>query len=253
MNTPLPQYLNSPENRQIAYHHTPGKSPGVIFLGGFMSDMTGTKAVALETWCREQGITFTRFDYSGHGASSGLFEEGTIGAWLDDALAIFDQITTGPQIVVGSSMGGWISLLLTLKRPNRVQGLVTIACATDFTERLLRSALTAQQLADLENKGVAELPSHYNEKPYRIGKNLMDEGLEHQLLGNAISITCPVRMIHGTADLDVPQSISEITLEKISSKDATLTLIENGDHRLSNPDQLKQILQRVNELRGKPE
>jgi len=239
--TTAPDYLETADNHRIAYHHTPGNPPGVIFLGGFMSDMTGAKALALEAWCQQQGVSFTRFDYSGHGQSSGRFETGTIGAWLNDALAIFDQITAGPQIVVGSSMGGWLSLLLTLKRPERVQGVLTIACATDFTERLLRPALKPQQIAELQRAGIIELPSHYSKTPYRISRRLLDEGLNHQLLQGAIAINCPVHMIHGSADKDVPPLISQLTLERLTADDTRLTLIEGGDHRLSSPEQLARI------------
>ncbi|MES9846736.1 MAG: alpha/beta hydrolase [Candidatus Sedimenticola sp. PURPLELP] len=236
-----PRYLDTDQHRKIAYHHLDGSRPGVIFLAGFMSDMTGTKALALESWCHQRGTAFTRFDYSGHGASSGTFESGSIGDWLEDAISVLDKVTRGPQIVVGSSMGGWISLLLAMKRSHRVAALVTIACATDFTERLLRPALTTEQLQSLESKGVAELPSHYNEQPYRIGRRLIDEGVDHCLLDGSIPIDCPVRMLHGMEDRDVPWEISRMTLERLDSNNTGLVLLENGDHRLSKPEEMERL------------
>ncbi len=242
MPTDPPAFLTTQNKHKIAYHKIPGSQPGVVFLGGFMSDMTGTKAVALESWCQLHGIAYTRFDYSGHGSSSGSFQEGTIGDWLQDAIAVLDQVTQGPQILIGSSMGGWLALLLTLRRPQRVAGVLTIACATDFTERLLRPALSTQQLKELEHDGVTDLPTKYQETPYRIGKALLDEGKEHLLLHTPIDIHCPVVMLHGTADIDVPAEFSQMTLEQItSSKYAQLLRIEGGDHRLSSPEHLKGI------------
>ncbi|MET0087278.1 MAG: alpha/beta hydrolase [Sedimenticola sp.] len=241
-------FIKTVQHREIAYQHLDGIRPGVVFLGGFMSDMTGTKALALESWCRERGREFTRFDYSGHGRSSGAFESGSIGTWLEDALAVFDQVTTGPQLLVGSSMGGWISLLLALKRASRVSGVVTIACATDFTERLLRPALSGAQLESLGQNGYAELPSSYSEQPYRIGENLLSDGHRHLLLGAPIPIHCPVRMLHGLDDEDVPWRISEETLQQLKSDNKELILIENGDHRLSKPRELDRVFGSVAEL-----
>jgi len=244
-------FLSKPDNRRIAYHHTPGNHPGVIFLGGFMSDMTGTKAIALESWCLQHGISFTRFDYSGHGSSSGSFQEGTIGTWLEDAIDVLDKVTHGPQIIVGSSMGGWLALLLTLRRPQRVAGLLTIACATDFTERLLRPALSAQQLEELEHAGFTELPTAYRETSFRIGRILLDEGNNHLLLHAPINIDCPIIMLHGTADTDVPVAFSHMTLERITSRySARLILIEGGDHRLSCPEHLETITNELSRLRS---
>jgi len=216
-----------------------------------MSDMTGTKAIALESWCQQRGIGFTRFDYSGHGSSSGSFQEGTIGTWLEDAIDVLDMVTQGPQVIVGSSMGGWLALLLTLRRPQRVAGLLTIACATDFTERLLRPALSAHQLEELEHAGFTELPTVYREAPFRIGRMLLDEGNNHLLLHAPINIDCPVIMLHGTADTDVPVAFSHMTLERITSRySARPILIEGGDHRLSCPEHLETITHELNRLRN---
>ncbi len=222
-----------------------------MFLGGFMSDMTGTKAMALEAWCLQSGVSYTRFDYTGHGTSSGSFQDGTIGDWLDDATEVLDQVTDGPQVLVGSSVGGWLALLLALRRPQRVAGLLTIACATDFTHRLLRPALSPQQLEDLEHNGFTELPTEYRETPYCIGRTLLDEGNNHLLLHAPINIDCPVLMLHGTADTDVPAAFSHMTLERITpGNSARLILIEGGDHRLSSPAHLERITNELDRLRN---
>lgn len=206
--------------------------------------MSGTKALALENWCREREIAFTRFDYSGHGESSGTFESGAIGDWLEDAEAVFDEVTEGNQILVGSSMGGWISLLLAMRQRERTAAVVTIACATDFTERLLRPALTEPQLKSLELNGFAELPSAYSDND----KRLLSEGTEHLLLASSIPILCPVRMLHGLDDEDVPWEISRETVERLESEDTELILIEKGDHRLSKPEELHRITNVIERL-----
>lgn len=237
MSEPQPSLLEA-AGRRIAYHHHPGRTPGVLFLGGFMSDMNGTKATALEHWCVARGIAYTRFDYSGHGASSGSFEAGTIGAWLEDALAVFERITQGAQILVGSSMGGWIALLVARQRPGRVAALLTLACATDFTEQLLRPALSDRQRNELAREGVTELSTPYRESPYRICTDLLEEGHRHLLLDAQIAIDAPLRMLHGDRDEAVPLSISRRTLERYRGADTELVVVEGGGHRLSTPRQL---------------
>ncbi len=213
----------------------------MLFLGGFRSDMRGAKAEALATWCCTTDRAFTRFDYSGHGTSSGEFEEGTISRWLEDAVAILDQVTTGPQLLVGSSMGGWIALLLALARPSDSHSLLTIACATDFTERLVKPALTKEQLAQIEAEGMTHIPSAYDQEPYPITKQLLKDGKQHLLLGHPIPIHCPVRMLHGGSDRDVPWKISQETLKWLEGDDAQLTLVKGADHRLSKPAELQLI------------
>lgn len=242
MNYQEPRFLDLDDGKRIAYHQTPGSGPGVLFLGGFMSDMTGTKALALEAWCRQAGRPFVRFDYSGHGASSGHFEQGTIGEWLGDALAVIDRLSDGPLVLVGSSMGGWLSLLATLARPERVRALVTLACATDFTERLLTAQFGPEQHSAIERDGQILIPCDYDDQqPYPITRELLREGRRHLLLDNPIPIHCPVRLFHGMQDPDVPWSFSLQTCERLESDDATLTLIKQGDHRLSTPADLQLI------------
>ncbi len=231
----------------IAYHRTPGKPPGILFLGGFMSDMTGTKATWLEGFARDRGHAFLRFDYTGHGASSGAFADGTIGAWQLDALAALDRLTEGPQILVGSSMGGWIALLVTRARPQRIAGLVTIAAAADFTEDLIWARLDESRRAALARDGHFEESSAYG-PPYRITLALIEDGRSHLLLRDTIAITAPVRLLHGMADPDVPWQTSLHVSERLASRDVRLTLIKDGDHRLSREQDLALMGREVESL-----
>jgi len=177
---PPPEILAREDGATIAYHRLAGRGPGVVFLTGFKSDMTGGKALALETFCRNRDQAYLRFDYFGHGQSSGTFEDGTIGRWADDAVFALDNLTEGPQVLVGSSMGGWIMLLAAVARPERVAGLVGTAAAPDFTEDLIPAQLTAEQLAEMDRDGFTEIPNCYDDEPYRIAKSLIDEGRDHQ-------------------------------------------------------------------------
>ncbi|MFA5122614.1 alpha/beta hydrolase [Zavarzinia sp.] len=243
-----PRKLGRGDDHWIAYHTAAGKSPGVLFLGGFKSDMTGTKATALDEFCRRTGRSFTRFDYFGHGASSGKFTDGTIGRWRDDALAVLDQVTQGPQVVVGSSMGGWIANLLTVARPERVAGLITLAAAPDFTHRLIETRLTQAQREALARDGFVTDPSAYDPDGYQITRSLIEEGRNHLILDRPVAIRCPVRLIHGDSDADVPWSLSAELLGRLESADATLTLVKGADHRLSNPADIARMEQAVEEL-----
>ncbi|MEE8189144.1 MAG: alpha/beta hydrolase [Kiloniellales bacterium] len=206
-----------------------------------MSDMTGSKALALEAFARERGQDFLRFDYLGHGASSGHFEEGTIGRWAEDAIAVLDEVAEGPQIIVGSSMGGWIMLLTALARPERVAGLVGIAAAPDFTENLLWRKFPPEVRETLEREGVYYEPSDYSEEPYAITMELIVEGRNHLLMDRPIPITCPVRLIHGTADADVPWQLSLELMDKLETGDVEVTLVKGGGHRLSEPGDLARL------------
>jgi len=212
-----------------------------MFCGGFKSDMTGSKALALEQFCGANGRAFTRFDYTGHGASSGDFEDGTIGAWTSDAIAIIDNVTHGPLILVGSSMGGWIMVLAALARLDRVRGLVGIASAPDFTEDLMWNGATVAERRSLEEAGRWERPSEYSEEPYIITHRLIVEGRRHLLLRGPIALTCPVHLLHGQRDPDVPWATSLRLAERLTSDVVTVELIKAGDHRLSSPDHLARI------------
>jgi pimeloyl-ACP methyl ester carboxylesterase len=238
------QYLDRPDGAKLAYYRRPAprsSRPGVMFLGGFASDMTGSKALALEAFARARGHDFVRFDYQGHGQSSGRFEDGTIGRWAEDAVAVLDQLTEGPQILVGSSMGAWIMVLAALARAKRVVALVGIASAPDFTEDLLMARYPQEMRERLERDGVIDVPSDYAEEPYRISRRLIDEARRHLVLRAPIPITCPVRLIHGTADLDVPWQTSLKLSQQLQSVDVELTLVKHGDHRLSTPRDLSRI------------
>ncbi len=223
----------------LAFRRIRGRvpGPGVVFLGGFHSDMTGSKASHLAAWCAARGHAYLRFDYSGHGASGGRFEEGTIGGWIADAAAAFDALTEGPQVVVGSSMGGWIALHLALRRADRVRALVGIAAAPDFTEELIWNRLPPETRSLLAREGVWRRPSEYGE-PYPITRALIEDGRRHLLLGAPIPIPVPVRLLHGMRDADVPWEVSLRLAERLESEDVRLVLVKGGDHRLSMPADL---------------
>jgi len=240
--------LRRDDGNTIAYAVTEGRAPTVVFLGGFRSDMTGTKAVALEAWAEKTGQAFVRFDYLGHGQSSGRFEDGTIGRWLDDSLAVLDRLTEGPLVLVGSSMGGWLSLLAARARPERLAGLVLIAAAPDFTERLLLGGLSAEDRATLERDGRLERPSQYSPEPSVFTWKLIEEGRRHLLLDRPLALPCPVRLLHGQADPDVPWQYSLEIAQHLDAPDVVTTFIKGGDHRLSTPADIARLVATVEEL-----
>ena len=242
--------LQRPDGNTVAYAKTDGRLPTVVFLGGFRSDMTGTKAVALEAWARDSGRAFLRFDYLGHGQSSGRFEDGTMGRWLDDSLAAIDQLTSGPLVLVGSSMGGWLSLLVARARPERLAGLVLIAAAPDFTERMLLKGLTAEDRAALERDGRLERPSQYSPEPSVFTWKLIEEGRNHLLLDSKLVLPCPVRLLHGQNDPDVPWEYSLQIAAHLEAPEVITTLIKGGDHRLSTPADIARLIATVEELTG---
>ena len=236
------------QNRALAYVRTPGSSPGVVFLGGFRSDMEGTKARCLELWAKREGRAFLRFDYSGHGASSGEFSELGIDDWAADTAAIISGLTEGPQILVGSSMGGWISLLLARAIPESVLGLVTIAAAPDFTEDKLWAGFDESQKSTLEAKGVVEVPSAYDEAPYPISRRLIEQGRQNLVLQKLLSLPFPVRILHGTNDTDVDISVAYRLLDHAKCEDMRLIAVKGADHRFSDPECLKLIIQAIEEV-----
>jgi pimeloyl-ACP methyl ester carboxylesterase len=247
-----PSFFSHPEPHapRIAYRRIRGKSPGIVFCTGFMSDMTGSKALAVEEWARRRGQACLRFDYRGHGESEGNFADGTIGLWKEDALGVFDAQTEGPQIVIGSSMGGWIALLLALARPTRVSGLIGIAAAPDFTEDLIWAKLPPPLRAKLETDGFFQEPSAYGETPYTITRALIEDGRRHLLLRGPIAFTGKVRLLHGMLDPDVPWQWSPKIAEKLAGADTRVTLIKDGDHRLSREQDLKLLTDALDELAG---
>ena len=223
----------------IAYNKTEGKSPGVVFCGGFRSDKEGSKALFLEELCKELGHAFIRFDYFGHGESHGDFVDGTIGQWKDDVIKVLDELTEGPQIIVGSSMGGWLTLLAAKERPKKVKSLIGIASAPDFTEELLWQAFDEFRQKKLEKEGVIQIPNCYeDEEPYPITIKLIEEGREHLLLEDEIKINCPIRLLHGMDDEDVPYEYSTSIAEMVTSDDVEVHLLKDAGHRMSGEKEL---------------
>ena len=241
-----------PPPRTIAVRAREGKGPGVFWLGGFKSDMKGTKADALDRWAESQGRACIRFDYSGHGESGGEFTDGTIGRWLAESLAVYRQFASAPQVVVGSSMGGWLALLLAnalrkAKDAPSLAGMVLIAPAVDFTEELMWKQFPDTVKRDIETKGFWLRPSEYSEAPYPITKGLIEEGRQHLLLGGMIETGCPVRILQGVQDPDVPwQHTVELTA-RFARDDVVLTLVKDGDHRLSRPEDIERLIAAVAE------
>ncbi|WP_428531331.1 alpha/beta hydrolase [Rhodopila sp.] len=237
-------HLDRGNGTKLAWAHQTGREPTVVFLPGFRSDMTGDKATAVAAFCADRGVSMLRFDYSGHGASSGDFLAGTIGAWTADALAAIDALTTGKLILVGSSMGGWIALLAAIARPDRAAALVGIAAAPDFTQRLMWEAMTASERATLQRDGVLHVPSQYGD-PTPITQALIQDGANHLLLIGRIPIRCPIRLLHGQADPDVPWDFALRIAEQAETGDVRVTLVKDGDHRLSRPADLALLRQTV--------
>ncbi|RVV99215.1 alpha/beta hydrolase [Mesobaculum littorinae] len=243
----MTDYLETPQGRRIAYDQTPGTGPGVVFLGGFRSDKEGTKAVYLEDWARRQGRAFLRFDYSGHGSSSGAFEDGAIGDWAEDAISAIGALTEGPQILVGSSMGGWISLLVAKAMPEAVAAIVGIAAAPDFTEDGFWASMTREEVEAMTETGRIERPSEYGE-PLVVTQRLIEEGRTQLVLRDPLVLPMPVRLLQGTADEDVDVSVALKLLTHAEAGDMHLRLVKGADHRFSTPDCLALIEAAVDEV-----
>jgi len=243
------------QRRAIAVRALAGAPPGLFWLGGYKSDMKGTKAQALADWAAQQGRGFVRFDYSGHGESEGAFTDGTIGRWLAESLAVFDACCRGPQLLIGSSMGGWLALLLirALRQrreaaPASAIGLVLIAPAIDFTEELMWKRFTPEIKRELETKGVWARPSQYSPEPYLVTRQLIEEGRHHLLLGGMIETGCPVRILQGVMDPDVPWQHAKALLARFACDDVVLTLVKDGDHRLSRSEDIDRLIAAVAEF-----
>lgn len=234
--------------RKLAYDQTQGTGPGVVFLGGFRSDKEGTKALYLEEWAKAAGRAFLRFDYSGHGASSGDFLDGSIGEWAEDAAAVLGGLTQGKQILVGSSMGGWISLLLARQMPEKIAGLVTIAAAPDFTEDGYWEKFDSAQRATLQASGQVELPSDYSDDPYIITRKLIEDGRNQLVLRAPLHLPFPTRFLQGAADADVDVSVAYRLLAHASGADMQLRVVKGADHRFSSDECLAMIVQAVEEV-----
>jgi pimeloyl-ACP methyl ester carboxylesterase len=241
--------------RAIAVRARTGRAPGLFWLGGFKSDMAGTKALALDAWAAEQGRACVRFDYSGHGESGGSFADGTIGRWLEESVTVFRQFCRGPQVVIGSSMGGWMALLLAREIARlgggnaSLAGLVLIAPAPDFTEELMWKGFSPEIRAQIETTGVWLRPSPYGDgTPYPITRALIEEGRNHLLLGGGIDVGCPVRILQGAQDPDVPWKHAFALAHRLPADDVVLTMIQDGDHRLSRPQDIARIIAAVAEI-----
>jgi len=243
------------ERRRLAVRDHKGAPPGLFWLSGYNSDMRGTKAEALAHWAEKAGRACVRFDYSGHGESGGVFTDGTIGRWLADSLAVFDACCRGPQILIGSSMGGWLALLMvrTLRAraetgPASIAGMVLVAPAVDFTEELMWKRFTPEIKRELEDKGVWARPSAYSPEPYLVTRQLIEEGRHHLLLGGMIETGCPVRILQGVEDPDVPWRHAVELVSRLASDDVVLTLVKDGDHRLSRPEDIERLIGAVAEF-----
>jgi pimeloyl-ACP methyl ester carboxylesterase len=240
--------------RRIAIRARAGANPGLFWLGGFKSDMKGTKAEALDLWARDHGRAMTRFDYSGHGESGGNFTHGTVGRWLEESLAVFDACCRGPQVVIGSSMGGWLALLLARELAQRgaanasVIAVVLVAPAVDFTEELMWKRFPAEVKREIEASGVWQRPSQYSDEPYPITRNLIEEGRSHLLLAGMIETGCPVRILQGVQDPDVPWHHAVELTSRFARDDVVLTLVKDGDHRLSRPEDIERLIAAVAEF-----
>jgi pimeloyl-ACP methyl ester carboxylesterase len=254
MNRPDPIFLAVGDPpRRITVRQREGKGPGLVWLGGFKSDMQGTKAQALDRWATAEGRACLRFDYSGHGESEGDFRDGTIGRWLEESLAVYAHFAKGPQILVGSSMGGWLALLLAqglrAQQPAApLAGMVLIAPAVDFTEALMWARFADPVKREIEEKGVWLRPSAYDEEPYPITKRLIEDGRRHLLLGGLIETGCPVHILQGVQDADVPWRHASELVARFSRDDVVLTLIKDGDHRLSRPEDIERLIAAVKEF-----
>lgn len=239
--------LTRTDGERVAWRRIDGTGPTVVWLGGFHSEMAATKAQALADWALAKGRAYVRFDYFGHGASTGAFSAGTISRWREDALAVIDELTLGDLVLAGSSMGGWLACLVAMARAQRVAALVLIAPAADFTETLMKPGIPPQGLVDLAERGVWMRPSDYGE-PYPISRGLLEDGAQWSILGGPVNLTCPVRILQGGQDPDVPWRHALALAQAIKGQDVVFSLIRDGDHRLSRPQDIQRLLATLDEV-----
>ncbi len=244
-NPPKPEILPRKDGTSTAYHRFLGQkttSPGVVFCHGLHSDMTGTKATVLESFCRDRGLAFVRFDLFGHGESAGEMEEATLSRWVEDAVTVVDELTTGPQIFVGSSLGGWIALCTALARPERIAALIGIAAAPDFTEDMLWTDFSPEQREQMMTTGRVALENRIDpQRPWMVRKTFIEDGRNHLLLRSPIGLTCPVTLLHGQGDETVPWRTSLRIAENLASEQVEVVLVKDGDHRLSRAQDLDRL------------
>jgi pimeloyl-ACP methyl ester carboxylesterase len=245
------EFLPRHDGVAVAYRRVAGGAPGIVFLAGLRSDMTGTKATYLDGYCRRRGLSYVRFDYFGHGASSGDFANGTVGRWAEDAIAIIDELTRGPQILIGSSLGGWIMLLAARARPDRIHALVGIAAAPDATEDLLWRRLDAAQRHELSTSRSVTVPSEHDPAGYTYHLGLIEDGRRHLVLRASLPVNCPVRLLHGMRDASVPWETSLYLARQLTGRDVSVTLVKDGDHRLSTEADLARLAATLDEVVGR--
>lgn len=238
----------APPRPALAYHHTPGTGPMVLFLCGYASDMQGTKALHLEQWARASGRAYLRFDYAGCGASEGDFEAETLASWRDDAIRMIDEVARGPVVLVGSSMGGWMALLVAAERPKGLKGLVLVAPAPDFTEKLFYPMLPASLKAHVDAGETIELPGDYGSPSYRLEAGFFTDGRAHNLLDRPLKLGVPVTILQGMADTTVPYAHAQRIVDRLVDDDVVLTLVKDGDHRLSRPEDIERMLGAVERI-----
>ncbi len=242
-------FLARPDGERLAWRRVAGEGPTVVWLSGYRSDMTGTKAEAIAEWAKTYGRGYIRFDYFGHGQSSGDFRQGSITRWREDALAVIDQLTEGPVVLVGSSMGGWIACLAAMARPERLHALVLIAPAPDFTSRLMPQTIPPEGMAAIARDGLWLQPSPYGD-PNPITRNLLEDGARWSILDSPVPIEAPVRILQGGEDPDVPWAHALELCQALKSQDVVFTLIKDGDHRLSRPQDIARLVAAVGEVAG---
>ncbi len=247
------RYVTAADGTSIAYEHLAGEAPTVVFLGGYNSEMAGTKGSFLSEWCRRKGRAFLRFDYAGHGLSGGAFVDGTIGRWRDDALLVIDHCVTGPVVLVGSSMGGWIMLLVARALGERVAGMVGVAAAPDFTRDLMWEAFDEDTRRRLREEGMIRLPSEYDDWEVPVRMAFIEDGLDHIQLDSPIPLRCPVHLLHGRRDPDVPWRTAEKLSEQLESSDVTISYFKDGDHRLSEPVYLQHLANALDLILHRPD
>lgn len=243
----MTEFYTTAQGRKLAYHQSAGALPGVVFLGGFRSDMQGSKATALEAWAKAQGRAFLRFDYSGHGESEGVFEEGAISDWAEDAMDIIGALTEGPQLLVGSSMGGWISLLIARKTPEKLAGLVTVAAAPDFTEDSMWEGFSAAARAHLLEEGQVSMPSDYGD-PYVITRRLIEDGRANLVLRSPLPLNVPARFLQGTEDSAVERAVALRLFDHVGGDDVQLRLVRGADHSFSTQECLDIIIASIEDV-----
>lgn len=249
----MPTHFHTTQTgHRIAYQHLPGSAPGVLFCCGFRSDMESTKASTLAAWCEKNGVGFTRFDYHGHGQSEMDFAEFRIGKAASDALEILDHVAHTPQLIVGSSMGGWVGLLAALARPEKVCGLIGVAAAPDFTDRLMRARMNDAQRAALEAEGVVWVYSESTHTDYPISQEFLNEARTHLVLDDLIPLEIPIHLFHGQADADVPWETALVLANQIVGRNVNITLIKDGDHRLNREQDLALLTDAVAKMLGVP-